>query len=55
MPNINEIARATIVTNAVNKAAKAYLNHLKRENVRLRNLANRIKAANTLRGLKRKR
>jgi hypothetical protein len=55
MPHLNELARAVIVTNAVNKAAEAYINHLKRENARLKNLANRIKAANTLRGLKRKR
>ena len=55
MPNLHELARATVVTNAVNKAMKAYINNLKRENARLKNLANKIKAANTLRGLKRKR
>ena len=55
MPHLNELARVTVATNAVNKAVKAYINHLNREHARLENLANRIKAANTLRGLKRKR
>lgn len=55
MPNMNEIARAAIVTNAVNKAAEAYIRLLNKEHKRLNNLAARIKAANTLRGLKRKR
>lgn len=55
MPTVNEIARAAIVTNAVNKAANAYLNKLRRENARLTELAKMIRAANTLRGMKRKR